>query len=173
MLKRLQPFMQESNVYKDIFSANANAIDSRGEIVDDIKLQQVIDMATWALEYYEVELGIKVNISKPYSERRSMIKAALRGNGIFTSALIKNIVSSWTGGTVEVTFTNSMISIKFIDTIGIPANMDDVELVLDDVKPAHLGFTFEYTFNSNAVISNFTHVQLAAYTHEQLRSEAI
>ena len=59
--------------------------------------------------------------------------------------------------------------IKFVGTKGLPPNMADLTITIEEIKPAHLSFTFEYIFNTHSQVSVFTHAQLTAYTHAQLR----
>lgn len=173
MLKRLQPFMRSSDVFKEIFKAQSGQLNQHKQLVEELQKQLTIDTATWALKTYEVALGLVSDSSKPLSERRSKIKAKMRGVGKVDSALIKSTMSSWTGGTVDVEFTNGKINIKFVDILGIPENMGDVQVIIEEIKPAHLVVLYEFLYNTHEVLSQFTHSYLSQYTHQQLREGVI
>ncbi len=173
ILKRLQNFMRKSKIYEEIFKAQLEEVNKRVDALDDLQKQMNIDTATWALETYEKELGLVVDPLKPLSERRSLIKAKLRGVGKVDADLIKTVVSSWTNGTVDVKFENSTIKIRFINLLGIPENMEDVKFSIEEIKPAHLAVLYQYLFNTHNILSQFTHDQLSAYTHNQLREEEV
>jgi len=173
MINRLQPFMRKSKIYKAIFNAEASQLLQKEELIADLQKQLNIDTATWGLSIYEKELGIFVDNTKPLSERRSRIKAKLRGVGKVDAALIKITISSWTGGLVDVEFINSKIIIKFIDVIGIPENMSDVQAIIEEIKPAHLAVLYEFIFNTYNTLAQFTHDYLSQYTHDQLREGVI
>ncbi|WIF95113.1 YmfQ family protein [Caminicella sporogenes] len=139
--------------------------------LDNTLNQFFVDLADTSLDRWEKELGIPVNSSKPDEYRRSVIKSKLRGQGTITINFIKNVAESYSNGEVEVTENNSNYSftITFVGTKGIPPNMDDLKNAIEDIKPAHLGFTFEYTYNTYQYLSQFTHADLALYTHTDLR----
>ncbi|QEK13769.1 DUF2313 domain-containing protein (plasmid) [Crassaminicella thermophila] len=139
--------------------------------LDNTLNQFFVDLADASLERWEKELGISVNKNKDIKYRRSVIKSKIRGQGTITINLIKNVAESYSNGEVEVTENNSNYSftITFVGTKGIPPNMDDLKNAIEDIKPAHLGFTFEYTYNTYQYLSQFTHADLALYTHIDLR----
>ncbi|MNJ78365.1 hypothetical protein D3C77_761030 [compost metagenome] len=37
-------------------------------------------------------------------------------------------------------------TIKFIDTLGIPPNLDDLKAVIEEVKPAHMKVEYEFSY---------------------------
>lgn len=144
------------------------------------KLAQTLDQfcvntATFTLENWERELGIPVDNTKSADYRRSVIKSKLRGAGTITINLIKNVAESFSTAEVEVIEDNAnyQFIIKFVGTLGIPPNMADLQAAIEDIKPAHLGFTFEYTYNTYNTLSQFTHDHLALYTHLELREEVM
>lgn len=126
--------------------------ESIGKGIDDVDfdindyLQLIdIDLATWALDIYERELGIPVDQSKSLADRRAFIKSKWRGMGSVDGNLIKNIIDSWTNGGAEVTF-DGKINIKFNGVTGIPSNLDDAKKAIEDIKPAHLAVVYAYTY---------------------------
>jgi len=173
LLNRLQPFMRKSKVFEEIFNAQTISLNERQLLIDDLQKQLNIDTATWALKIYEESLGLISDSNKPLSERRSIIKAKMRGVGKVDAAMIKLVVSSWTGGAVDVNFINGKININFIDLLGVPENMNDVFTIIDDIKPAHLAVLYEYLFNTYNILAQFTHTYLSQYTYNQLREEVI
>lgn len=142
-----------------------------GETIDEC----FVNTASALLSRYEQVYGLKVDVSKTDEFRRERIRAKIRGIGTVTKQMIIDTAKSYSNGEVEVIEDPASYSfqIKFIGTIGIPANMADLTLTIEEIKPAHLAYTFEYTYNTNSVLSAFTHAQLAAFTHTQLREEEI
>ncbi|WP_379130956.1 putative phage tail protein [Paenibacillus sp. sgz500958] len=104
--------------------------------------------ATWALERYEKELQIAVDRSKPVDQRRSVILSKMRGYGKVSGAMIHNVVQAFDEGTIEVGVSHAeyKIIITFVDTLGIPANLDDVKRALEEIKPAHMTLAYEFRF---------------------------
>jgi hypothetical protein len=104
------------------------------------------ETSTIFLDRYEKDLQIVVDASKPVDQRRSVIISKMRGSGKVSGSMIKNVAQAYDGGTVGVAVDvpHYTIIITFIDTVGIPQNLDDLKQALEDIKPAHM--TLEYKF---------------------------
>lgn len=172
LIDRLQPFMRESGVFRSIFNADEMQLKSRHERIEDIRRQLNVDTATWGLAVYEYEYDIEIDESKPYSERRSAIKAKMRGQGTVTEALIKTVALAFTGGEISVNF-NGKIEIEFIDIYGIPENLDDFKRAIANIKPAHLDviYTFLYAIYQDIKDKNVTYQYIVDQnlTYEDLK----
>ena len=85
--------------------------------------------------------------------------------------MIQNMAESFSNGEVAVIedAANYHFDIKFVGTIGIPPNMDDLTAAINEIKPAHLTYAYIYVYNTHGNLAAYTHAQLAAYTHAQLR----
>lgn len=138
-------FLRKSELVEQKFTAEENQFDDVNAKLDDIRKQMDINTATWGLSIYEKELNIKTDISKPYSERRSVISSKWRGSGKIDATLIKMVADAYTNGNVDVSF-NGTINIKYNSTLGIPPNLQDLQNALDDVKPAHLRIAYEFAY---------------------------
>jgi len=139
----------------------------------EITLNQFfIDSADFSLERWERELGIPVNNSKSDDYRRSAIKSKLKGSGTVTVNLIKNVCESYSNGEVDVIEDNPnmQFTIKFIGVKGIPPNLEDLQRAIEEIKPAHLDFDFEYTYNINNYLHRYHFGWLSAFTNEELRT---
>lgn len=116
--------------------------------IQDILNQIFVNTATWGLDNWEKYLGLKIDLSETYENRRARIMTRLRGQGTVTKAMLKNVCESFINGTVEIIEDNPNYSftIKFTDIKGIPANMEYLKATVEEVKPAHLAVTYEYTY---------------------------
>lgn len=137
-----------SKIFKTIYEGEQTEIDFYTNIVQDIVNQFSTRNATWGLSYMEEPLGITVDESRPYEFRRSVIKAKLRGTGTVTVNLINNVAESFSNGQVDVIEDNPNYSfiIKFIGTKGIPPNLEDLKNAIEEIKPAHLGVEYKFTY---------------------------
>jgi uncharacterized protein YmfQ (DUF2313 family) len=155
---------------QSILSADINNLaDNFGETID----QCFVDTATSLLNRYEKIYGLKVDVSKSDEFRRERIKAKIRGIGTTTKQMIIDTAAAYSNGEVEVIENaagNSFI-IKFVGTKGIPANMGDLVLTIDEIKPAHLSYTFEYTYRRWIDISSRLWGDVADKTWYQLATE--
>lgn len=145
LIELLPPYERQSKVFQEILNAEQIEFNKLGVDIEDLKKQLNIDTATWGLVVYEKELGLKTNLNKPLSERRSVIKSKWRGTGKVDAALIKIIVDAFTNGNVDVGFDGSII-VTFNDVKGVPPNMEDVYGSIENIKPAHLGISYVFVF---------------------------
>lgn len=175
LINYLPSFYYGSNEVVNIQSSLNVESDLLKSHITDLLDQFFIDNATWGLTFWEKELGLQIDETERLDSRRSRIKTRLRGQGTITANMIKNICSSFSGGEVEIIENNENyeITIKFVGTVGIPSNMEYLKSSLVETLPAHLGFSFEYTFNTQKDLTKFTHLKLKQYTHYQLRNEKI
>lgn len=143
--------------------------------MEDALAQLDVQTATWGLAYWERALGLSVDISKPEDYRRSRIISKLRGQGTTTVAMIKNVSESFSNGAVEVIEdpANYHFDIKFVGTIGIPPNMDDLTAAIEEIKPAHLGYAYIIIYNCWSDVSAKTWGALAAKTWGEVKEVAL
>jgi len=120
--------------------------------------QFFVDTATWGLAQWEKEFDIPQDNSKPVNERRSVIKSKLRGTGTVTVELIQSVAQSYDRGLVEVVDTPGRyaIEINFVDTVGLPPNLDDLKAAIEEIKPAHLAMSFHFRYLMVAEVDAFT-----------------
>lgn len=150
--------MELINLLPDYYRGNKTMEDLQSIVSNDInyldnKFKDTIDQcfvntATTLLSRYEKIHGLQVDVSKSDEFRRERIRAKIRGTGTVTKQMIIDTAASFSNGEVEVfeDHDNYSFKIKFIGTRGIPANIADLILTIEEIKPAHLSFTFEYTF---------------------------
>ncbi len=175
-LIRLLPDYYEENQtmqeLQEILSEEVGKLDERLQVTIE---ECAVMLASELLERYEKIFGLSTGAGRPIQARRERIAAKISGAGTTTKAMIKDVSSRYSGGEVEIieNNANSHFTVKFVGTIGIPANMEDLTRTIEEIKPAHLAFDYEYVYNTHAALGKFTHAQLAAYTHYQLRNEVI
>lgn len=148
MLTLLPRYYETSRVMKSILQSQGLEQDELFKALDETLSQFFVDTSTWGLDTWEKELAIPNTAGKPDSQRRSVIKSKLRGIGTVTIALIKSVAEAYDGGTVEVTQQPTLyqFTVKFVDTLGVPHNLDDLKQAIDDVKPAHLTVVYQYKY---------------------------
>jgi uncharacterized protein YmfQ (DUF2313 family) len=128
-----------------ILSTNINTLAGKlDETIDEC----FVNTASALLSRYEEIYGIQVDVNKSDEFRRERIRAKIRGIGTVTKQMIIDTAASFSNGEVEVVEDQSNYSfkIRFVGVRGIPANMADLTLTIEEIKPAHLAFTFEYTY---------------------------
>ena len=133
---------------------------------DGLVDQLCVDTATWGLQYWEQALGIPVEVEKSTAYRRSRIRSKLRGAGTTTVALIQNVAESYSNGAVDVIEHPAAygLDIKFVGTIGIPPNMDDLTAALREIMPSHLHWDYIIIYNTWDAVKAHTWAELATHT---------
>lgn len=150
LISRYPEFYTSSPQFVDIQQAQDPEVQRMWDARDGIANQLHIGTATWGLRYWEQSLGIPVEVDKEISFRRARVRAKLRGAGTTTVALIQSVAESYSNGAVEVTEHPAQysIDIKFVGTIGIPPNMDDLTTSLREIMPAHLHWDYIIVYNT-------------------------
>ncbi|WP_019908297.1 putative phage tail protein [Paenibacillus sp. HW567] len=116
--------------------------------IEDSALQTNVESATWGLARWENVLALTTDSTKSYATRREMIKAKLRGSGTTTAEMIRRTASAFSGGDVRVVEVPGEYSfeIRFVGSLGIPANMAGLIQIIEEIKPAHLDYKFVYSY---------------------------
>lgn len=142
---------------------------------DDLVKQARPSTATWGMSFYEKELGITPDETKPLEQRLSVIRAKRRGRSTTKIEMLKNMAAGFYNGDIEVVdhIKQFWVEIKFMSDTGMPPNIEDLKSVVAEVIPAHLEVTYVIFYNTHNVLSNFTHNQLALYTHRELRKKKL
>lgn len=143
----LPPYLRLSKIIQEILNAESKSYDKIDIDIEDLNNQLFVDTATWGLKIYEKELGLKTNINKDITERRSQIKSKMRGTGKVSAELIKTVVDSYTNGNVDIEFdAEKGINVIFNDVRGRPSNMEDVYNAIEKIIPAHLKIMYEFLY---------------------------
>ncbi|WP_431090067.1 YmfQ family protein [Paenibacillus sp. 8b26] len=144
----LPAYYEISRVMQADMDAKGSELDALYFALDETLAQFFVRTSTWALDRWENELGIPADLKKPLEQRRSVVESKLRGSGKFSGRLVKNVAEAYDGGTVNVTFQHTEwgFTVKFIDTIGIPPNLEDLKAAIEEIKPAHLSVEYEFRY---------------------------
>lgn len=171
LLDLLPELHKQSAQTADLQNAFALALSELQAARDDCALQLDVSTATWGLSLWEEAYGIVTDVEKSDNFRRSRIISKMRGAGTTTAAMIQSVASSFSNGEVEVIEAPSQyrFDVKFVGTLGLPPNMDDLTAAIERTKPAHLDYAYLIIYRQQGALQPYTHTQLSAYTHETLR----
>ncbi|MNO21384.1 hypothetical protein D3C76_111550 [compost metagenome] len=139
--------------------------------IGDSALQTSVESATWGLARWENMLALITDSAKSYATRREMIKAKLRGSGTTTPEMIQRTASAFSGGDVQVVEVPGAYSfeVRFVGTLGIPANMAGLIQIIEEIKPAHLDYKFVYSYTWWDTVKPLTWNAAHARTWNELR----
>ncbi|MBQ6833578.1 MAG: DUF2313 domain-containing protein [Lachnospiraceae bacterium] len=153
---------------QEILSAETDKTDRNlNQAVD----QCFVESATIGLARYENMLGLEIDFTKSDRYRRERISAKVSGAGTTTKEMIIDVASQYSNGDVEVVEdnANNIMIIKFVGTLGIPGNMSNLKLTIEEIKPAHLKVEYEYTYRTWNDVARMTWEEASLYTWEDLR----
>lgn len=129
--------------------------DTEGDELDDVKqqLEELLDQAfvgtaTWGLARWEAEFGIVPPAGQPIEQRRAVVQSRIRGTGTVTVALVKSVAEAYDRGTIEVTEQPAkyQVTVRFVDTLGAPPNLNDLKAAIDEIKPGHIAVVYQYKY---------------------------
>lgn len=137
---------EEMKAYWEAFGQEGDVF--RG-YTDSLIYQFFIPLATWGLRFWESELGEPTDLTKTYQERRAILIAKLRGAATATREMIERVAQAYERGQIEVikeadppgTFT-----VRFIDTLGTPPQINELMAAIERIKPAHLQVIYAYRY---------------------------
>ena len=175
LIDLLPEFYRESAQVVALQGAYQHWSDALQAARDDLMAQMNVATATWGLVSWEKALGLTTDATKSNDYRRTRIMSKLRGQGTTTKAMIENVAESFSNGDVTIIeySAESRFEVKFVGTLGIPPNMDDLTAAIEEIKPAHLAYSYVYLYRTWDMLASYTWAQLADYTWEQVREGAL
>lgn len=175
LMSYLPNYYRTSKVITDITNTQDSELKEFSDKIGQILNQFFIDKSDFTLERWEKELGLAVNNNKPEDYRRSVIKSKLRGHGTVTIKFIKNISESYANGEVDIIedHVNYSFTIKFVGTKGIPPNLDDLKQTIEEIKPAHLGVDYEFTYTTWGELQGLNWEELKLSTWQEVKTREV
>lgn len=148
MLSYLPPYYETSRVMRSILQAEGAEFDKLREALDETLNQFFVNTATWGLDQWEEELGLPITPDQLDAERRDKIISRLRGYGTATIYIVKNVAESYDKGAIDIVEDHAAytITVHFVDTTGVPPNLDDLKKAVRAVTPAHLEILYEFNY---------------------------
>lgn len=172
MIEYLPLYERKSNVFNEILKSYDRELRNNEQSLEVVNRNLFLDTAIEYLNIYERDLGININKSLTYDQRREQISSRYRASlDQTTEETIKNVANAYSNGEVEVSRTDTpgLYEIKFVGTRGIPNNLDGLKKALDIIIPAHLGVTYTFTFNTWEFLNKKTWGEASVNTWSDLR----
>lgn len=175
LMSYLPNYYATSKVITDITNTQDLELKEFSDQIVKTLNQFFIDTSDFTLERWEKELGLPINNNKLEEYRRSVIKSKIRGHGTVTIKLIKNIAESYSNGEVEIIEDNPNYSftIKFVGTKGLPPNLDDLKETIEEIKPAHLGVEYKYTYTTWGEIKKLPWKDIKISTWKEVKTREV
>lgn len=142
----LPKYYDESKITQAMIDADSVEVEALKKEIEDVLNQFFIDKATWGLERWETIVGIETDLTLSAENRKSKIKAKLRGFGTVTVAKLESIADSFYESTVEESPASYEITVTLKGVHGQPSNFEDFKQAVEDIIPAHLKTIYVFTY---------------------------
>lgn len=148
MLGYLPVYYESSRVIRSLLQVQGAEFDRLRQALDETLDQFFVRTATWGLDRWEAELGLSQISDQPLAERRDRIVSRIRGTGTATISVVKAVAESYDRGRIDVVEDHAAyrVIVRFVDTSGIPPNLDDLKAAVRAVLPAHLDVNYELNY---------------------------
>lgn len=153
----------------DLLNAEQQEIDLFINLATAIEAQLCINTAIYSLNRYERQFALPYH-QQSVEERRANILAKLNTRSSTTIKAVKELVIIITGTTSEVVefFSEYRLEIHFISQVGVPLNMQDLIIAMDEMMPAHLAYSFVYRYRIWGELQEHTWGQLDSVSWDDL-----
>jgi hypothetical protein len=165
--------MQRYREMREIMSAEQPEIDKMWSAFEDALNDQFIMSASEnGLKRWETNVGVIPKDTDTIEERRFRVLTRLNQELPYTLVKLKETLTTLCGEDqfrVDVQAAKYHISIKL--ALSSASNYQEVVNILSTIIPANMTQSVEIMFNAHSIFGRFKHSEMAAYTHNQLRSE--
>lgn len=173
LINHLPLFLQEYRELTAIMETEQPEINDLWVLAENALTNQLISEANESgVIRWESMLRISPKGTDTLDERKFRILTKMNHELPYTLRKLKHTLTNLCGVGgfyIEVFAAEYHIDVKL--AVGNHNNYTEVADALKKMLPANMTQSIELLYNTNNLISQFTHAQLAAHTHEQLRKE--
>lgn len=140
--------------------------------LDNVINQFFLDTASTLLSRHEKIYGIEVNTQNSDQYRREAIRAKVVATSVPTKQNIKEAIESFIGVEVEIIedIPSQHFTVKFVGQKGIPEDVELLRITIDTIKPAHVSYEYEFTWNTWKDVSNITWQEASQMTWNEIQT---
>jgi uncharacterized protein YmfQ (DUF2313 family) len=148
MMSYLPDYYQISRVMRAIAEKRGLEFDNCRGMLEAILRQFYVALTDeWGLELWEKELNLPLGDSETKAERQQRVISKLRAHGTATIKKVKTLAESYDLGLIDIAEDYSKYTvIRFIDTTGVPSNLEDLKAIVREVIPAHLELQYKFNY---------------------------
>lgn len=148
LARYVPPFVAELSELAEIYRTEGYEAGRLRAMLGDVIRQCFVQTATWGLILWEKEYGITTNYFLTYEQRREVILAKMRGQETTTVEAVRRTAVSITGVEADIieNYAEYCFLVSFTGAYGVPPNIQQLVDILEEIKPAHLGYAFHYRY---------------------------
>lgn len=171
----LPGYLKEYKEFQGISGMLQSEFDDTWKTTDFLLQESFVTTAeSYGLSKWEEFLGIARNDTTTTEDRRFQIIAQLQNQTPYTYRRLVQLLTNLCGKDgYKITLDANDYTLTVLLAISRQAQFDAVESLLKEIIPANLVLTVSLEYNRHSLLAGFTHAELTAYTHNQLRNEEL
>lgn len=144
------------------------------EVENTLNNQFVFTANTKGAARYESMLKLVSGELETIETRRFRILTRYQEQAPYTYKVLTQLLDSLLGkGQYELTRNVAEKWLKVKMELTVKRQFEAVEVMLERITPQNMILTVELRYNQHALLHKYTHAQLAAFTHRQIREDVI
>lgn len=173
LIDYLPPFMQKYLELRQIMDAEQPEINSLWTAYENaLDDQFIMDATEYGVRRWENMLKVTPKDTDSLDERKFNILAKLNQELPYTLTKLKEVLTTLCGADgFSIDLQPEQYHIEVTLALSNNNNYQNVVNVLAKMIPANMTQYVKIMYNGNDVLAQYTHAELAAYMHEQLRKE--
>lgn len=168
-LRYVPLYCKDDKVLVQVYNSQGIELGKIKYCIEDLINQFFINTATWGLDLWEEDFGIKTNYEEDYEIRRKRLIAKKRGNATSTKQQIERVAMSFLNDDdkAECIPHNEeyYFDLYLNSEHGFPKEMEDLYWMVDEIKPAHL----ESRYHLRAITKTDLRIVSYGITGEEIR----
>lgn len=176
MFSMSAPYWRENYDMASVFLAASFALSREQDTIDRYLYSELMTATAtdWGLSLKEDYYGLRDGVARTLDERRGRIRAAKRGGKVLTVEDLESVASAFAGGLVNITidYDAFLYTIEFVDQLGIPTRIKDVQDALARSIPAYFDIVYKYRYNTygdiKILFATYQELKDSGLTYEQI-----
>ena len=175
LIDYLPPYMQEYLEMQQVMNAEQPEFDFLWEAAENALLDQfIMDATEYGVMRWEKMLDITPKDTDTLDERKFRILTRLNQELPYTMTKLKESLTTLCGADgFSIDLQANLYHIEIKLAIGHHGNYQEVVDLLTKMIPANMTQYIKLMFNTHEMVGLYRHMDLAAYTHKQIRSEVL
>ncbi|CAI3542765.1 MULTISPECIES: putative phage tail protein [Clostridium] len=175
ILDYIPPVLADAEEQKQIFKALNPEINMLWAEIERAQNNQFISSSDeYGVARRENMLSIKPKNTETLDDRKFRLLSREIEKLPYTYRVLKNKLKALCGEngyTLNIDYENEIVDIKI--ELTSRKSFDEVELMTEKMIPLNMVINISLLYNQNSLLKKYTHKQLSAYKHSQLRNEVI
>ena len=173
LIDYIPPFLRNVREYKAILvdGAQPEVVMTWKALDDALNDQFILDASEPSIARWEGILGIVPKATFTLEDRKFTILTKMNEQVPFTMATLNEQLKHLCGEDgYSISLDNTNYTLKVQVALTAKNNFDDVNVMLQRIVPANMVVVLTLKYNQNKMFVGYTHEQLKAFTHYDLRN---